>query len=488
MYAGYDGEILVESGNSIKSYNTVTKEVTKLFNLLDVNISSSFAGHVYRDSEKNIHIHYSELKQVERDDGMGGTRLDYTSVPYSAVIRRFEPGTVSEPEVIWLACRYANPDLKSVVNEYNKAHPETKVKIKVYSDEYADVDAYEEAYDRDILNGEVYDIIKFDVGTNIDKYTEKGIIENLMPYIENDSSFDINDYFENILLAEKEGDKLYSIVSGATLSGLVGNTDVFGNREKLSMDDIYREREVRPTIPFMEAGTDMNVLFSFLNEDYRLFLGGKRDEYDFETDEFKKLCKFAATFERSTDELIPFYGYSDIADGTEVIGVSHYYSYEGFLLLRACKNVMSYGGPSIEGNGYYIDPYTRYSMSALSTHKEEAWNIIKCLLNYSASDSSDCFKACKKVFNTELESMYWRCQDGYVIRMGAESYHLTMDKSDYETFTEMIEGATPECSPDLVIRRIVIEEIPAYFSGMKSLDEVIKIIQKRVNLYLEEKK
>lgn len=489
LYPGGDFEILVDSGDSVKSFNTVTKETVRLFDFIDANIGSYLVEQIYRDGDENIHIHFNEFKNVERDDGMGGIGVYSTVVPYEAVVRRFEPGSVPEPEIIWLACRYSSPELRNTVIDYNKAHPDIKVKIKEYSDEYADQKVFEEAYDRDLINGAVYDVIMFDIGTETDKYTEKGLIEDLIPYIENDPSFDVNDYFENILFAEKEGDKLYSIVSGATLEGFVGNFDVFGDREKLTMDDIYKEREKRPTIPFMQYGTDMNVLFTFLNDDYRMFLGGEKDVYNFETEEFRKLCEYAGTFRRSADEFIPVYGYSAIAEGTEVVGFSYYYHVEEYLYERAkyAKNVRAYGGPSFEGNGYYIAPSKRYSLSSLSTHKEAAWDLIKCFLNMS-SDHGYGFKAYRKAFNEELDTMYQRCKDGYSVAMGDERYYLSMDKADYETFTKMMEGATAVCRPSPVIRQIVSDEIPAYFKKEKSLDEVINIIQSRVNLYLEEKK
>ena len=489
LYTGEAGEILVESGNSLKSFNTVTGEITKLFDFLDVNITPAYKGQIYRDSDRNIHYHFSELDKVERDDGMGGTRQDMVSSPYEAVIRRFEPGSVPEPEVIMLACRYANPDIRKTVKDFNNAHPEIRVKIQVYSDEYADEDAFEEAYDKDILNGLVYDVIMFDIATDIDKYTEKGLIEDLMPYIEKDSSFDSKEYFENILFAQKKNNKLYSIVSGATLSGFVYNSDVFGKRDKLTMEDIYKEREKRPDIPFMQYGTDLNVLFTFLNYDYRLFLGGAEDVYNFDTDEFKRLCEYATTFKRSTDEFIPAYGYSAIADGTEVVGFSHYYCYSDCLYDRAgySKNVRSCGGPSLAGNGYYIEPTRQYSISSMSSHKEEAWSLIKSILNDTTYGSITEFKAYRKACNEELNDLYQRCKDGFCVSMGGVTYQLSMDKSDFDMFTKMIEGAAPKFSPNPVVRQIVLEEIPAYFTGAKSLDEVIGIIQSRVNLFLTEK-
>ena len=50
----------------------------------------------------------------------------------------------------------------------------------------------------------------------------------------------------------------------------------------------------------------------------------------------------------------------------------------------------------------------------------------------------------------------------------------------------MVEHAKFKHSPDGVIEDILREEMLAYFNLQKKLDDVIKIIQKRVNFYLEE--
>ncbi len=65
---------------------------------------------------------------------------------------------------------------------------------------------------------------------------------------------------------------------------------------------------------------------------------------------------------------------------------------------------------------------------------------------------------------------------------------IKMDREDVNLLIEIIEEAVYLPRLDDFVYDIVKEESAFYFAGEKSLDEVIKIIQKRVNLYLEEKK
>lgn len=62
--------------------------------------------------------------------------------------------------------------------------------------------------------------------------------------------------------------------------------------------------------------------------------------------------------------------------------------------------------------------------------------------------------------------------------------------SDEETgkFYKLIEEAEATDSRNKLIFSIIEEEAEGYFAGQKSLDEVIKVIQSRVSLYLNERR
>ena len=72
--------------------------------------------------------------------------------------------------------------------------------------------------------------------------------------------------------------------------------------------------------------------------------------------------------------------------------------------------------------------------------------------------------------------------------MDNEEFILSMDEEDMKVLENMVEGATLSCEMDDTVREIIGDEIESYFHKEKSLDDVINVIQKRVNLYLEEKR
>ena len=98
------------------------------------------------------------------------------------------------------------------------------------------------------------------------------------------------------------------------------------------------------------------------------------------------------------------------------------------------------------------------------------------------------FRANRAVFESSLDDIKNACKSGYSIIVDDEEYTIFMNESDYEILEQMVSGASPTVSLPPVIDEIMEEELSSYFSGQKSLDEVINIIEKRVDLYLEEKK
>ena len=227
-----------------------------------------------------------------------------------------------------------------------------------------------------------------------------------------------------------------------------------------------------------------------IQNDYRLFLGGEVGNYNFRTEEFKKLCEFANTFPAYNPEKMPVSSEDYLRSGAALIKAAYYYSAEGYLLERARygKNFKTYGAPSYSGNGYYISMGTSYSISSQSSHKEEAWEIIKWILDADPKMMNYEFRANRAVFESSLDDIKDACKSGYSVIVDDEEYTLFMNESDYEILEQMVSGASPTVSLPPVIDEIMEEELSSYFSGQKSLDEVINIIEKRVDLYLEEKK
>jgi hypothetical protein len=72
--------------------------------------------------------------------------------------------------------------------------------------------------------------------------------------------------------------------------------------------------------------------------------------------------------------------------------------------------------------------------------------------------------------------------------MAVSGPHMTaIDYSVVDSYEDMIYSCSAVLSTDLAITVIVREEMPAYFCGQKTLDEVTSIIENRVQTFLNER-
>ena len=488
IYKGAEDELLVASATSLKSYNPKTGEVMKLFNFTDVDIASQYFTYMCRENNGDIHIFY-EVQEDAPDKGIMFT-------PYHAKVVRYNPDEAPVREIIKVACTNLDSDVKEVIREFNLAHPDKRIKVKSYYDDYGDYETAIAAFDRDLIEHDVFDVIILTY-SNLNKYSSKGLFEDLMPRLKEDSSLDLSNYYENILFAAAEGDKLYALTAEASIDCYVADKTVFGEQEALSLQDIIEARNKYTDIPFMSYGYSAAVLRNPLESDYRVFLGGEDGKYNFKTAEFKELAEFAASFPTWDEENLTKYLRDSVSEKNALDGIEKLWQVsmggpQVYIQDRIWfgKNFKTYEIMTLEGGGYTLHPSTTFGISATSLHKDDAWELIKAIIDYKPTHMYTGFKANKECFEYSMEQLYeaTHLSGGYALHTDYGVYRMTMEKEDFDTLRSMVEKATVAKTPDSMILRIIGEEMPAYFAGEKTLDDVIKIMQKRVDLYLEEGK
>ncbi|MBR5994747.1 MAG: hypothetical protein IK018_13150 [Lachnospiraceae bacterium] len=483
VYAGAEGELLVSTGHSLKSVDLKSLEVTALFDYIDVGLSNVAESTIYRDDAGDIHICFSKKSEV----AVGGQSVSVL-VPFVDDIRRYSKENAPQADEIRIACLYMNSDLREVINDYKLAHPEIRINIKSYDEKHGNFNEVLEAIDADIINGAAYDVWVLD-GIPIRKYSEKGLFENLLPYIQSDSSFDISKYYENGLMALKEGDKLYALTSKVYLESYVADKDVFGNKEALSFDDIVSARERYKDIPFIATGYCDSVFTRFLRTDYTMFLGGREGVYDFETEEFERLLAFAGTFPSWTEEQQRSYNaYAEIMEGNAKFRFASHTGVLNFLLDRGAfgNKARFYKIESSSGSHFYISPSGCFAISTMSTHKEEAWELLKGFLDAKDYSSGLEYRVNRDAFKTGIHDSWAYSKEDSAFTYRGLKIPTYMTEADGNIIIDMMEQAIATPELDAKIWDIIEEEVSYYFVGEKTLEETVKILQKRVNLYLEE--
>ena len=479
VFKGGPGEILITNNSTVKSYDIATGCITNLFNLIDVDINSQIFKSVYRDDEGDLHILYQDY----------GSFADGSEGVCCAKVKRYDAADAPEQKVIRFACYYLNSDIKNVIVRFNQSHPDVRIKVRAYMDDYVEKEDILAAFDKDILDDEKFDVVMLP-SENVKKYSSKGFFEDLISVMENDSSFDLRNYYENIIFATKEGEKLYTFTPGARISCYLADSEVFGDKEKLTIYDMAEARSKYPDIPFINNGDRDEVFAALLKDDIRAYVGDKEGKYNFDTKEFRALCEFAASFPDWTDEYSEKYSWDNVSnenvkDGKEIIRkVTASMPSDYLLNMKICgKEFRIYGADTRNGKGYVLVPAESVGIHYKSEHKEEAWEFIKAIADREPMPHWSIFSANRDTFDKCLKELK---EEGINIMVDEVLYEIKAKDEDVAVLRDMIENAEVAKTLDGPVMDIIAGEMPAYFAGEKSLDETIKIIQKRVNLYVEE--
>ncbi len=114
-----------------------------------------------------------------------------------------------------------------------------------------------------------------------------------------------------------------------------------------------------------------------------------------------------------------------------------------------------------------------------------------------AATTYDYISVNRNAFNTLMNDMYETNTeyiesilkyDDYLSEEEVYMYYglAKIEPDDIDLFRSNIEEISTIASTNATVMMIIDEEIPAYFEGQKSINEVIEIINNRVSVYLNE--
>ncbi|WP_027398897.1 ABC transporter substrate-binding protein [Anaerovorax odorimutans] len=379
----------------------------------------------------------------------------------------------------------------------------------------------------ELMSGKGSDILAMDVLPYY-KYADGGQLENLQNYMDADSSFDIKDYRKNILDAMEYKGGQYILPLDYMFYYLTYDTSLFDENEKQSLQNnskfTYNQLIEAGKIPFQRVNknsdgqikmfdefADAGMLRELLSADYEKFIDVKNRKVNLTDGSFVKLLKSVKKYGED--------GYLKLDSGSNEFSMEDYkkmtqakyiYRTKGnfFLLDEAFKRVgidpensfdVMAGDESNdkllglltnkEGNINF--KYTQaYGINSNSENKGLAWAFIKFLIDGNTQSFSiglpinneACLEKCKSdILGLSLGEN----------TMDQQGKELTEEqKKVYETYKKLIEkySASLNCCPikDDTIDTMIEKEVSYYFDGSKTANEVANILQKKIELYLNE--
>ena len=336
--------------------------------------------------------------------------------------------------------------------------------------------------------------------TNFGEFENEEILCDLNTFADGASGIDRSQYFDNVFRAFETDGKLFQMPLLVQGQGLLGNSDLCGNRYGWTYSDFLSVIRQLPdgTTAFFNKTAD-EFMEEMLCSDIAYFVDYASCEAKFDSSEFKSLLEIAKLCEvqRDRQAMGDDYQGDPVIDGIDA-GLWAMISY----LLDSARNVARYrnlnqgnisymGFPSASGSGFGATANMSIAISSFSKHKEEAWDFVKYLLEegsqvdlggqYGIPVNRAALDERVNLQMAELEKMN-QDKQGEPVSGPKE----TIEDPDVTAFISQIEHIDRKIADYPAILSVVKEEAAAYFAGQKSVDDVTALIQNRVMVILQE--
>lgn len=350
----------------------------------------------------------------------------------------------------------------------------------------------------DIMNGEGPDIIMNT--SNLGQLNNDNYLFDLSTYV---ADLDPNDYFMNIIDGAKTDGKLYQLPISFTLKGIQTDPNYAGSSGVGFTTDEYKSFLYGPLNgrDVIESGKVLyfTKLFNGMSD---VFI--KNGKADFTCSDFAELAEYVndcvqeklilpdeENEQPSEDDYVA--GRNKTAYYCNCPGIS------GYLVKRGRMNDATaiLGIPSSDGRGPMFGTNISVAISSHTENSEACIKFMRLLISDEVQAGlvlNDDFVLSRKAFRKGSETGIDFFNGSF---LGANMFDYSIGTNvvvsmkftteDIDDMERIIMSCSKMDSPDASIDLIIMEEMPAYFSGQKDLISVVNILQDRVQKVLDER-
>ena len=420
---------------------------------------------------------------------------------------------------LFMPGREVNEIVSDAVLKYNETNSRYYIK---YSDKY-NVERYINAqginsiddYDKvminantnlsndlalDIMNGEGPDIL---MNTNrFGQLNNSKYLVDLSPYV---TAFDRNKYFTNIIDGARTDNSLFQLPVCYTIEGV--QTDIrYSGKSGVGFTTEEYEKFLYETLNGKDVVESGQALYftKLFNELSDKFI--KNGKVDFSDPAFRVIAEYVnknvqpASFQWDTADSDPFaLPEPDSPSGNNIAYYCNCPGISGYLVKRAqIKNGTAILGlPSSDGRGPMFGTNISVAVSATAVDVKACVDFVTLLMSDEIQTGlvmNDNFVLNREAFRKGCESAieYYNDTQGEqtLFDYSAGTYvsvRKPFSVEDIDNLEKIILSCSKMDSPDSAIEMILIEEMPAYFSGQKDLNAVVEIAQDRAQKVLNER-
>ena len=518
MAAG-DGEypVIYSAGDSVYGLNFETGEPVKLFNWIDCDVARE-------GDESFCMLQDGRIVTTSTQETVNGIENDLI------VLSKNAAGEVSQKKVLRLAVMNLYPFTSKMVSRFNRSNPDYRIEVTDYSQynnySSANEDERNAGINRlqtEIIAGDMPDILDISL-LSADRLGSKGLVEDLYPYMDADPELNRSDLLEHVIQAFEENGKLYQTVGNFYILTTAGLSRVVGDHIGWTMDEFQdamsRLQAENPNCTVFERYTTQDLALTFLLYlELENYVDWSSGECGFQSDGFIKLLEFVKSFPTvyswETDG-----GADDYDTDTRLL--------MGLQLMKQCNfacfedlqvNTAGLGGEPCTFVGYptengvgsmFAQIGNSFAITSSCADKDAAWQFIRqfFLPEYQEQFLGEVFPTNRSVYekmkSEATTTKYQRNPDGSFMLNeegkrieedlgsmqvnGVTVPYRTASEEDVARVEEIINATTNILHTDDSLKRIIIDGALPYFADQRSVDEVVKLIQSKARLYVNEQR
>ena len=362
----------------------------------------------------------------------------------------------------------------------------------------------------DILNGEGPDLLM-----NVSSYGQLNSTNYLVDLTKYVGDLDSEKYFTNVIDAAKVDGKLFNLPVCFSIEGIHTDAKYAGKSGVGFTTEEYKQflNETLNGTDVITSGQAIYFTKLFDNMSDEFIVNGKAD---FSGSDFEALAEFVKDNvpenARSWDDMMYDDDYYEVsyAVGASIFKGDTYNS--GVATYTYCYGFSSYfsemtslngatavlGIPSADGRGPTVSPYVSIAISSQACNVDACGEFVKMLLTDEVQmdlGMNDNFVLNRDAFRAVGEKAveyYNGAGRDYMVTYvwnddNPTENAIKLTEKNIDDLENIILSCSQMNSSDAAINLILIEEMPAYFSGQKELSDVITIAQDRAQKVLDER-
>ncbi|MCM1120434.1 MAG: ABC transporter substrate-binding protein [bacterium] len=473
-YIDEEGMFYQNWGNQINVWDPAIDEYNFMVNLKDYGLKAA--------SQRSLRIgvnRANELMMLVEKDGQ-------------LMIYCFGEGTETEEATLRLAnLWYNDSDVKSAAISYSAEHPDCQI---AYETDWANQEGFYERIMAQMAVGQGPDLL-FVHGEDMDRLSARGLLADLSDALEEDTRRQL---FAGVTTAGIRNGRLVGLpasVSGISMVTVDGNwqEDAWNYAQVVELWQRRRGQGAWRFLPQRWSQEDMLNYLILYNLVDSPFVDWGNGTCDFDNDLFRQMLEMIgehAVREHTNLELEEEYETArQVMDGVYLADVV--YSME----LPVYVSIMEYYGgnarlvglPTESGNGNILNCYGFIVVNAQTEHWEEAVDFLRHMYSKEFQSANPKYLLRKDVLRENMEPATESDKSHETFTLTGTVVPLKEDGSSYvEDYIDFLDSCRAKNRSTEDVENIIREETSGYFQNIQNLDNTVRAIQNRVQLYLNE--